>query len=55
MTPHDLEIWCAVNRYTQTSLAKALGMSKDTISKYKRIGHFPVWFPIALKGLEVMK
>lgn len=53
MTPHDLEIWCATNQLTQKELADKLGITPNTISIYKRNNHFPKWFPLALKQLEV--
>lgn len=51
MSKHDFKIWLATHGYTQSSLAKALGITEATICTYNRNGRYPTLFQLALKGL----
>ena len=53
MTPREFEIWLATHGMKQYQIAEKFGLCPNTITIYKRNGHFPLWFPLALKQLEV--
>lgn len=52
MTVYQFKLWLLDNGYTQNSLAKKLGLSAQTITKYNNNGFYPVIFCYALRGLE---
>lgn len=52
MTVKEFKIWLITNNYTQTTLAKRLGLSPNTITNYVTNERFPIVFVLALKGLE---
>lgn len=55
MTVYQFKLWLLDNGYNQNSLAKKLGLTAQTITKYNNNGFYPVVFRYALKGLEAEK
>lgn len=52
MSVADFKIWMIRNGYKQHEVAKALGITSETITNYNNNGRYPVIFQLALKGLE---
>lgn len=52
MSVADFKIWMIRNGYKQREVAKALGITSETITNYNNNGRYPVVFQLALKGLE---
>lgn len=48
MNSKTLNVWLAEHDMTQARLAEYLGITSETIGKYKRSGRFPKWFELAL-------
>lgn len=52
MTVKEFKIWLIDNEFNQRSLAKKLGTTEQTISRYVRSERFPKMFIYSLKHLE---
>jgi transcriptional regulator with XRE-family HTH domain len=50
MKPNELKAWREKNKYSQTKLAKALGVDVMTVSRWERgVYEIPPYLPLALK------
>ena len=55
MSPQDLKKWREKNGYSQSQLAKALGVITISVSRWERgVREIPSFLPLALFGLECM-
>jgi len=56
MKPKELKQWRKKNKYSQSQLAKALGVITLTVSRWERgTRKIPSFLPLALKTLEKEK
>lgn len=54
MSPNDLQKWRKKNNYSQSQLAKVLGVATMTISRWERgVREIPSFLHLALKWLEL--
>lgn len=52
MSVADFKIWMIRNGYKQHEVAKALGITSETITNYNNNGRYPVMFQLAVERLS---
>jgi DNA-binding transcriptional regulator YiaG len=53
VTPKELQVWRKKNSYSQSQLARALGVATQTVSRWERgVREIPSFLHLALECLE---